>query len=75
MNSKFNEELPELVQSWNQQLKMEARATSYLAGVEIVLDESGRKTARKAAAKTTTKGTKGAAKGAAEGKRRGRRRG
>lgn len=78
MNTKYNKELPELVQAWNQQLKTEARSSTYLAGVEMVLEESA-KSARKGKAATKTAAAKGkAAKGAAAaegGRRRGRRRG
>ena len=77
MNSKYNKELPDLVQAWNQQLKTEARTTSYLSGVEVVLEESKRavkKTKTTAASKTAAKGkAAGAAKG--EGRRGRRRRG
>ena len=77
MNSKYNKELPDLVQAWNQQLKTEARTTSYLSGVEVVLEESKRavkKTKTAAASKTASKGkAAGAAKG--EGRRGRRRRG
>lgn len=73
LNSKYNKELPELVQAWNQQLKTEARSTSYLSGVEVVLEENKRM-AKKAKTATTTK-TTGKAKAAAKGEgRRGRRR-
>ena len=71
MNTKYHKELPDLVQAWNQQLKTEARSSSYLA----VLEESA-KTARKAKAtsKTASKGSKTSAKsGATEGRRRRRR--
>ena len=73
MNTKYHKELPELVQAWNQQLKAEARSSSYLSGVEMVLEE-GAKSARKAktAAKTATKAAKGT-KAAADGRRRRRR--
>ena len=78
MNTKYHKELPELVQAWNQQLKTEARSSTYLAGVEMVLEESA-KSARKSKATTKTAAAKGkAAKGAAAaegGRRRGRRRG
>ena len=60
------------VQAWNQQLKTEAKSTTYLSGVEVVLEE-GEKVLRKKAAKTAAKGAKSAAKGAAEGRRRRRR--
>lgn len=73
MNTKYHKELPDLVQAWNQQLKTEARSSSYLSGVEMVLEE-GAKSARKA--KTTTKSSAKAAKGtkaAADGRRRRRR--
>ena len=76
MNSKYNKELPELVQAWNQQLKTEARSTSYLSGVEVVLEESKRavkKTKTATASKTVSKGKTAAAKG--EGRRGRRRRG
>ena len=76
MNSKYNKELPELVQAWNQQLKTEARSTSYLSGVEVVLEESKRavkKTKTATASKTAAKGKAAAAKG--EGRRGRRRRG
>ena len=76
MNSKYNKELPELVQAWNQQLKTEARSTSYLSGVEVVLEESKRavKKAKTAtASKTAAKGKTAAGKG--EGRRGRRRRG
>lgn len=62
-----------MVQAWNQQLKTEARSTSYLSGVEVVLEENKRM-AKKAKTATTTK-TTGKAKAAAKGEgRRGRRR-
>ena len=73
MNTKYHKELPDLVQAWNQQLKTEARSSSYLSGVEMVLEE-GAKNARKA--KTTTKSSAKAAKGtkaAVDGRRRRRR--
>lgn len=72
MNTKYHKELPDLVQAWNQQLKTEARSSSYLSGVEMVLEE-GAKNARKA---KTTKSSAKAAKGtkaAADGRRRRRR--
>lgn len=74
MNTKYHKELPDLVQAWNQQLKTEARTSSYLSGVEVVLEE-GVKTARKAktATKSTAKGSKASTKGGAEGRRRRRR--
>lgn len=72
MNTKYHKELPEIVQAWNQQLKTEAKSTTYLSGVEVVLEE-GEKVLRKTAAKTAAKGAKSAAKGAAEGRRRRRR--
>ena len=72
MNTKYHKELPEIVQAWNQQLKTEAKSTTYLSGVEVVL-EGGEKVLRKKAAKTAAKGAKSAAKGAAEGRRRRRR--
>ena len=75
MNTKYHKELPDLVQAWNQQLKTEARSSSYLAGVEVVLEE-GAKTARKAkiTSKAASKGSKTSTKsGATEGRRRRRR--
>lgn len=69
MNTKYHKELPDIVQAWNQQLKTEAKATSYLSGVEVVLEE-GEKLMKKAAAKTATKAGKAGAKGATEGRRR-----
>lgn len=33
MNTKYHKELPEIVQAWNQQLKTEAKSTTYLSGV------------------------------------------
>ena len=76
MNTKYHSELPELVQAWNQQLKIEARSTSYLSGVEVVLEESAKRVNRKAKASTTTKtAAKGKAAAKGEGRRGRRRRG
>ena len=76
MNTKYHRELPELVQAWNQQLKIEARSTSYLSGVEVVLEESAKRVNRKAKASTTTKtAAKGKAAAKGEGRRGRRRRG
>ena len=74
MNTKYHKELPDLVQAWNQQLKTEARSSSYLAGVEVVLEE-GAKTTRKAktTSKAASKAKAGAKGGATEGRRRRRR--
>ena len=55
MNTKYHKELPDIVQAWNQQLKTEAKATSYLSGVEVVLEEGEKLMKKKAAAKTATK--------------------
>lgn len=73
MNTKYHKELPDLVQAWNQQLKTEARSSSYLSGVEMMLEE-GVKSVRKAktVAKSSAKATKGS-KAAADGRRRRRR--
>ena len=73
MNTKYHKELPVIVQAWNQQLKTEAKATSYLSGVEVVLEEGEKLMKKKAAAKTATKAGKAGAKGATEGRRRRRR--
>ena len=73
MNTKYHKELPDIVQAWNQQLKTEATATSYLSGVEVVLEEGEKLMKKKAAAKTATKAGKAGAKGATEGRRRRRR--
>ena len=69
MNTKYHKELPDIVQAWNQQLK----TTSYLSGVEVVLEEGEKLMKKKAAAKTATKAGKAGAKGATEGRRRRRR--
>lgn len=61
------------MQAWNQQLKAEARSTSYLAGVEVVLEENKRM-AKKTKAAATTKTAKGKAAAAKTEGRRGRRR-
>lgn len=73
MNTKYHKELPDIVQAWNQQLKTEAKATSYLSGVEVVLEEGEKLMKKKAAAKIATKAGKAGAKGATEGRRRRRR--
>ena len=73
MNTKYHKELPDIVQAWNQQLKTEAKATSYLSGVEVVLEEGEKLMKKKAAAKTATKAGKAGAKGATVGRRRRRR--
>ena len=73
MNTKYHKELPDIVQAWNQQLKTEAKATSYLSGVEVVLEEGEKLMKKKAAAKTATKAGKAGANGATEGRRRRRR--
>ena len=73
MNTKYHKELSDIVQAWNQQLKTEAKATSYLSGVEVVLEEGEKLMKKKAAAKTATKAGKAGAKGATEGRRRRRR--
>lgn len=73
MNTKYHKELPEIVQAWNQQLKTEAKSTTYLSGVEVVLEEGEKLMKKKAAAKTATKVGKAGTKGATEGRRRRRR--
>lgn len=62
------------MKAWNQQLKSEAKTTSYLTGVEMVLEEGAKRVAKKTktAAKTAGKG-KAAGKGKEEGRRRRRR--
>lgn len=75
MNAKYNKELPELVQAWNQQLKTEARSTSYLSGVEVVLEENKRMLKKTKATTTTKSATKGKSVAKGEGRRGRRRRG
>ena len=75
LNTKYNKELPEIVQAWNQQLKTEARSTSYLSGVEVVLEESKRLAKKTKAATTTKAAAKGKAAAKTEGRRGRRRRG